>query len=97
MNETHQDITDPESLTLEPMRRFFKKRIYGDAWDKWVAHIQQRRNSIHSFRSREIGSFAEFYLDVRKYLDFLRYVNSRLPYPDERYVPREMGDRLFKP
>jgi hypothetical protein len=87
------DLISPDNLQLEQMRQYFRERIWreGDEnWDAWILHIQQRRNAVHAFKSRDIGTFDEFFADVRKYLEFLRYVNSRLPYPGDVYVPREV-------
>ena len=83
------DFKDPDSLTLEPMRIFFKQRIWcnGENWDTWISHIQQRRNAIHAYKDRELGNFEDFFVDVRIYLDFLKDINGRLPYPDEIYRP----------
>lgn len=83
-------LTDPDNLQLEPMRQFFRKRIWDEDWDAWIQHIQQRRNAIHAYKNRDIGTFNEFFVDVRRYLEFLRYINSRLPYPDNIYMPREV-------
>ncbi len=82
-------LIDPDGLKLESMRQFFRKRIWGKEWDAWIQHIQQRRNAIHAYEDRDIGTFNEFFYDVRKYLEYLRYVNSRLPYPDEELMPME--------
>jgi len=71
------------------MRQFFKKKIWDEDWDKWVEHIQQRRNAIHAYKHRDIGSHDEFLSDIRIYLRFLRYINYRLPYPDNEWMPRE--------
>jgi hypothetical protein len=87
------DLIDPDSLQLEPMRQFFKERIWRNEdkdWDAWILKIQQRRNAVHAYKSRDIGTFDEFLVDVRRYLNFLRYINDRLPYPDDEiYKPRE--------
>jgi len=86
------ELVGPDSLELEPMRQFFKRSIWtkeDEDWDIWIFKIQQRRNAVHAFKSRDIGTFDEFFDDVRRYLIFLRYINSRLPYPDDIYVPRE--------
>jgi hypothetical protein len=81
---------EPDYLTLEPMRQFFKKKIWDNSWDKWIEYIQHRRNAIHAFKDRDLGTFDGFYSDVRIYLRLLRYINYRLPYPDnETYRPRE--------
>jgi hypothetical protein len=80
---------DPDGLQLEPMRQFFKKRIWDETLDVYIHIIQQRRNAIHAFKDRNIGTKNEFFDNVRKYLIILRYINYRLPYPDDIYVPRE--------
>lgn len=85
-------LRDPDVLALEALRVFYKKRIWDEEWDRWVQRIQSRRNAIHAFRHRELGSHREFQDDVRRYLMLIRYVNFRLPYPDdELYKPREYG------
>lgn len=86
-------LISPDCLQIESMRHFFKKRIWKKEdkdWDRWIKHVQQRRNAIHAFRDRDIGDFDEFFSNVRIYLEFLRYINSRLPYPDGIYIPREL-------
>jgi hypothetical protein len=86
------NLIDPDSLGLGEMREFFKKRIWlkGDEdWDSWILKIQQRRNAVHAFKNRDIGTFDEFYSDIQRYLEFLNYINNRLPYSDELYQPRD--------
>ena len=82
-------LQDPDGLQLEPLRQFFRKRIWDDSLDAIVQHIQHRRNAIHAFSDRDIGTHDEFVANVRNYLSLLRYINARLPYPDEMYVPQE--------
>jgi hypothetical protein len=87
------DLIDPDSLQLEQIRQFFRNRIWrkeDEDWDSWILKIQQRRNAIHAYKNRDIGTFNEFFIDVRRYLEFLRYINSRLPYPDSMYIPQEV-------
>jgi len=86
------NVIDPDILELEKMRIFFRERFWKEKnvqWDSWILHIQQRRNAVHAFKNRDIGTLDEFYDDVRKYLEFLRYTNEKLPYPGEVYIPRE--------
>lgn len=61
-------LIDPDVLDLERMRHFFKKRIWDEnyKWDEWVLHVQHRRNAIHTYRNREIGTFEEYYNIVFK-------------------------------
>jgi hypothetical protein len=82
-------LQDPDGLQLEPLRNFFKKKIWDTEIDGWVQHIQHRRNAIHAYQDKEIGSYEELQTYMRKYLDILRYINFRLPYPDEMYEADE--------
>jgi len=85
-------VKDPDVLMLDQLRIFFTKEIWTDdeEWNDWIQHIQHRRNTIHSFANRDLGTHEEFLNDIRKYLCFLRYVNDRLPYTDNYYEPREL-------
>lgn len=85
-----EKIQDPDGLQLEALRVFFKKRIWDEKFDALVANIQIRRNAIHSFKDRDIGTRADFFSAVKDYLVILRYINYRLPYPDDIYVPKEI-------
>jgi len=83
------ELQDPDRLRLDPMRQYFKKKIWDDTWDKWVQRVQQKRNAIHAYKDRDIGTYSDLLAGMRKYLEFLRYINIRLPYPEEMHVPRE--------
>ncbi len=89
--QQHGSIIDPDRSRLEPLRQFFVRRIWttGRDWNPYVERIQQRRNAIHAFRSRDIGTFSEWREELRFHLSFIRYINRRLPYPDTVYEPRE--------
>ncbi|MCZ6594734.1 MAG: hypothetical protein O6943_07460 [Bacteroidetes bacterium] len=82
---------DPDELQLEQLRVFFKKEVWtnDDRWDAWILIIQKRRNAIHAYKDRELGTLKEFEDMVRTYFLFLSNINERLPYPDEDYMPRE--------
>ena len=84
-------LQDPDGSTIEPLRQFFVKRIWtvGSDWNLYVQLIQQRRNAIHAFKARDIGSFDEWKEELRWHLSFVRYINGSLPYPDGIYEPRE--------
>ncbi len=88
-------IIDPDILNLGRLRMFFRdgvweKNTVEKEWDKWILHIQQRRNAIHAYENRKLGSFEEYYIDLHKYLLFIRNLNNRLPYPDDIYKPTEL-------
>jgi hypothetical protein len=80
-------LTDPDGCELEPLRQFFVKKIWdaGINWNPYVQLVQQRRNAIHAFRGRNIGSFTEWREALRLHLSFVRAVGGGLPYPDEYF------------
>lgn len=84
-------LTDPDSSTLEPLRQFFVKRIWtvGSDWNSYIIRIQKRRNAIHAFRTRDIGTFEDWRNELPIHLSFVRDINSRIPYPDTISEPRE--------
>lgn len=79
---------DPDVLDLEHLRQFFRKRnVWADEsetdrWDPWIIHIQQRRNAIHAYEDRDIGTRREFEEDLRRYLEFLKELAHRTPWPE---------------
>jgi hypothetical protein len=93
-------VQDPDGLTLEPLRQFFKDKIWvstaTDNWDPWIQRIQSRRNAIHAFKDRDIGTHSDVTTDIRRYLTFLRRINGQLPYPDDQYGPVESYDPTFR-
>lgn len=85
-----QEPLSPDGLTLEPLRRYCALReILNEDDLALVQLVQQRRNAIHAFKDRPIGDDAEFQQSVRGYLQMLRNVIARLPYPGDEYVPVE--------
>ncbi|ANK71678.1 hypothetical protein FA04_02935 [Ensifer adhaerens] len=75
----------PDELAMEKIRQLIERRkIFPDAERKLIGIIQSRRNAIHSFNDREIGSTSEFRVTVADYRVFIANMASRLPYPDDR-------------
>lgn len=95
------NLIDPDILVLEKLRVFFAEHVFPkDAkeqwkkkgeidWLEWILKMQQRRNAIHAFKIREIGSLKEFHFELKNYLIFMRKINNTLPYPDMQYQPQE--------
>lgn len=79
-------IIDPDSLGLEKLKQFMRKReLLASDWFSYIDLVQQRRNAIHAFKHRPIGNEPEFKECVAKYLQLLVTINGRLRYPDKRY------------
>lgn len=81
-------IIEPDGLMLEKLRVFFKHRIWreNEPWDSWLSHVQQRRNAIHAFKARNLGTSKELHDALETLLVFIRRINSQLPYPDGTYM-----------
>ena len=81
--ERKKKLIDPDSLKFETLRQFVKKKkILSGSWDAWIERVQGRRNAIHAFKNRDIGTHNDLLLDMRRYLKFIEYVDTRLPYPE---------------
>jgi hypothetical protein len=65
---------DPDGSQLEELRQFFVKRIWdvGTNWNPYVELVQQRRNAVHAFEQRDIGTFQEWTDALRLHLSFVR-------------------------
>ncbi|MEW5741714.1 MAG: hypothetical protein AB1938_22535, partial [Myxococcota bacterium] len=76
---------EPPELMLHSVQTFFSQNVWTDAeravWDPWVTEVRKRRNAVHAFCDRDLGEHADFLADVRRYLHFMKAINSRLPYP----------------
>lgn len=89
-NKKKQEPLSPDGLTFEPLRQYCALREILNKDDlELVQLVKQRRNAIHAFKDRPIGDEAEFERAMRDYLQMLRNVIARLPYPGEEYAPVE--------
>lgn len=78
----------PEEATLDQLRVFYaKQKVWFDdderqRWDPWLAEIRDRRNSVHAYRDRDIGTFEDLHLAVERYLDLIDTLDGRVLYPE---------------
>lgn len=84
-------MQQPDEASLDLLRQFFDRSVWtaGSDWNSYVEAVQLRRNAIHAFCPREIGTFHEWRNALRVHLAFVRDLNGRLPYPDEGFTPRD--------
>lgn len=77
----------PNDLSFEDLKRYSRGILYtpNDDFDNWVSRVQSKRNAIHSFNYREIGSADDFYDDIEKLYDFIELITDRVP-PVEDYI-----------
>ncbi|MEX2217219.1 MAG: hypothetical protein WD749_00540 [Phycisphaerales bacterium] len=81
----HGKVIDPDEATLDGLLTFLRAEVWSPTsaanWGPWAQRVQQRRNAVHAFRERDLGTFAEFYGDVVTYDEFLQNMELGLPYP----------------
>lgn len=80
---------EPNNLSFEELKNFSREILYNsnDEWDNWISSIQHKRNAIHSFNYRDIGTADDFYDDIERFYDFICLIISRLP-PIEDYIQK---------
>lgn len=75
-------IIDPDILPLEKLKIFLQKEnIFDRKWIKFIEKVQQRRNAIHAYKNRDIGTWTELYESIEQLYIFTEEVKKRLPYP----------------
>jgi hypothetical protein len=93
IQELKAKINAPDGIALEALKVFFAEHIWDNMAEPhlYLANLQMRRNAVHAFQKKEIGTFADFKGSIRQHLILLRRLNDMLPYPDEMYRPVEKG------
>lgn len=78
---------EPNDLRFDQLKQYSRGILYqlNDAWETWIDSVQIKRNAIHSFNYREIGTSEDYYNDVEKLYDFIQLIDDRLP-PVEDYI-----------
>lgn len=77
-------LRKPSEITLDILKVFSKSRLFNDfdsesKWSKWIEDIQYKRNSIHIFKDRNIGTQKEINQNIKVLLKFIIYINNHLP------------------
>lgn len=79
-------LLEPEELFFGRMCRFFEEHVWTNGqveqWRDWINMVRERRNAIHAYQNRSVGTFPEFFEAVRTFREFLLALDSQVPYPD---------------
>lgn len=74
----------PDELMLDQILKFCRKRkILTPEQLEFAVLLRDRRNTIHAFKHRELGTTAELRASVARYLIFLADLAVQMPHPDE--------------
>jgi hypothetical protein len=85
----YRDPIGPEEATLEQLRVFYTKHhvwineAERRRWDPWIRKVRDRRNAVHAYRDRDIGTFEDLHDGIERYLELLSTLEGRVPYPDD--------------
>jgi hypothetical protein len=81
---------EPEGLFFGRMCRFFEEHVWMpgqvEQWRDWINMVRERRNAIHAYQDRPIGTFKEFHAAVIGFREFLITLDGQVPYPDAEYL-----------
>ena len=84
-------ILDPEKdMRFEDLKNFSTGILWEDNKSSdylWIDSIQHKRNAIHSFTYKDIGTPADFLLDIDRLCEFVDMILNHLP-PIEDYIER---------
>lgn len=79
----------PEKIRFDVLRKYYKNNILvksGGKFNDWIQSIQTKRNAIHAFNYKEIGTNQELQNDFNSYLDFIEYLINRMPENPKEFV-----------
>lgn len=83
-------LLEPDGLAFDVLIDYAEKAELFDKDDLALFRlVQMRRNAIHAYKDRSIGTGVELHTAIKSYLICLRAINRRLPYPDENARPME--------
>ena len=89
MKNKKGQILEPEKdMRFEDLKKFSTGILWDDEKSKdylWVDSIQKKRNAIHSFTYKDIGTPLDFLLDVNYLCEFVDMILNHLP-PVEDYI-----------
>lgn len=75
-------IIEPDDMTIEKLKTYSTGILWDSkqsAWYCWVEKVQKRRNAVHSFKYKDIGTPQDFLNDVEKLYDFVDMLQDHFP------------------
>lgn len=81
-------MIEPEEASFENLKEFSTGKLWDGTTSQeyiWVDSVQHKRNAIHSFKYRDIGTSQNFLDDVEYLCEFVDNILNHLP-PIEDYI-----------
>ncbi|MBP3854801.1 MAG: hypothetical protein IK990_04180 [Ruminiclostridium sp.] len=83
IRDKKQRIKAPEKdLSFEELKKLSTGILWDDEKDnmyKWVDSVQHKRNAVHSYLYKEIGTVSDFLNDINTLRSFIELIERRLP------------------
>lgn len=90
-HKSKEKLLDPDGLMLDVLIDYCEKAGLLNQEERTLTRlVQARRNAIHAFKDRPIGTGIELHSAIKEYLTMLRRMANALPYPDDMYHPSEI-------
>jgi len=93
-------MVEPEGMKFEMLKNFSVEKLWNNKESEgyiWVDSIQHKRNAIHSFQFRAIGTPATFLDDIEHLYDFVDDVLSHLPPIEDCIESYPTGYKFISP
>ena len=89
-----QVLQDPDELMLDTILAYAEKaELLAPQQIALGRTVQARRNAIHAFRDRDLGSLTDLFAAIRDFRALLCSLNGRMEYPEPRYMPTVVADK----
>lgn len=77
-----EKVIKPEKLSFEQLRIYYKENIFVHSdikYNDWIESIQHKRNGIHAFNYKDLGTNKELHSDFFVYLEFIEHLIDSMP------------------
>ena len=83
-------VVQPEKIKFKNLKTFCFDKVWPEtetnhygvsykAMKEWVGEVEEKRNAIHAFNKKELGSASDFINDIGIYWEFVNLVFDTLP------------------
>ena len=82
MTDRYNNMIEPENASFDNLKIFSTGKLWKDSHSKeyaWVESVQHKRNAIHAFKYKDIGTNQEFLDDIDYLYEFVQNIISHLP------------------
>jgi hypothetical protein len=78
---------DPDELRFLRLCQFFRDHVWDprgtDGWYSWCDKVRRRRNAVHAYEDRDLGTWDKFHRDIQRYRDLLQELEAGVPDPPD--------------